>query len=82
MNVTLENAITPLMLARLAASAHASAVVVQDATGAVYLVDALNRTQLADPDCVVLLTRAEALGALEESAETITGALRTTGVLL
>lgn len=82
MNTTLETTISPLMLAQLAANPHAAAVIVQDATGAVHMIDALNRTQLADPDCVVLLTRAEALGALEESAAVITGALRTAGVLL
>jgi len=82
MNATLENTLTPLLLAQLAANPHTAAVLVQDATTAVYVLDHLNRVQLEDPNMIVLLTRDEALGVLEEAAGTIGGALRTAGILL
>ncbi len=83
MRTTLEApAITAEMLAALVTDPHAAAVIVQDATGTIRPVSHLDRFQLQDPDTVVLMTRAEAVAALQEQARLATAALRDAGVIL
>lgn len=73
--------ITPTMLAALVLG-RSTAVIVQDATGTVHGLDYLDRVQLDDPDTVVVMTRDEAVAALNEQAQRATAALRAAGVIL
>jgi len=85
MTTTLEKtaaAITPLQLAQLAASPFAAAVIVQDAVGAVHVLDRLTRFQLEDPDVIVLATRGTALTMLGTLAAALTTQLRDAGDLV
>jgi len=85
MNTTLEKtaaAITPLQLAQLAANPHTAAVIVQDATGDVRVLDYLTRFQLEDPDLIVLATRGTALTMLGALAAALTTQLRDAGDLV
>lgn len=84
MTTTLESftAITSALLAQLAANPHSSAVLVQDAIGAVHVLDHLTRFQLEDPDTVVLLTRAAALAMFDQQAAALTAVLQARGDML
>lgn len=80
-NTALAPAITAEQLAALVLG-RSSAVVVQDATGAIHSVDYLDKVAADDPDVVVLLTRDEAVALLNEQAQAATQAMRAAGVLL
>lgn len=60
---------------------RSTACVVQDATGTIHSLDRLDRFQVDDPDVIVLLTRDEAIAALNEAAHRATQALQDLGVI-